>query len=122
MMDDQLQILFEYTKFHIGVYITIGSAIVGALAYDAVNVKSPLGCAGRVGFQLSLLFLLFAGLGGGIIAGNLINFTSFQSFHETPIYWGHEPLFWERLEHWSFWISITIGAISGAWLIPKKTS
>ena len=121
-MDDRLKTLFEYTKFHIGIYITIGTAIVGALAFEAANPDFSLGDPARIGLQVSILFQGLAGLGGGIIAGNLVSFTSFETFHETPIYWGKIPQFWERVEHWSFWASIIIAAVSGAFLVDQISS
>ena len=121
MMDDQLKTLFDYTKFHIGVYITLGSGIAGVLAYEASHTDFSLGCYARWGFRLSLLLLALAGLGGGIIAGNLIDFTTLADFRKAFIYWGKTSVFWERLEHWSIWLAALAAGISGAFLIDNRT-
>lgn len=118
-MDDQLKMLFDYTKFHIGVYISIGTGIVGALAFDQANdIGFALGCA-RTGFQFALFFQVLAGLGGGIICTCLMDYTSYATFNKSNIFLGFSAKSWERFEHGMFWVSILVGAMSGAYLIPR---
>jgi hypothetical protein len=119
-VDEQLKTLFDYTKFHIGIYITIGTALVAALAFDQTNnVHFSLGHCARIGFQIALGLQGLAGLGGGIICTHLIRYTTFKAFSEKQtIGFGLSFCFWEKFEHYSFWLSIAIAAVCGAFLIP----
>ncbi len=36
-VDDQLKLLFDYTKFHIGMYITLVAAIIGVFANNTLK-------------------------------------------------------------------------------------
>lgn len=112
---DQLRLLFDYTKFHIGIYISLGSALIAAAA---TMVSSDSGSfdyykcnIARFEFlSFTVICLFIAGWAGGIIAGNLPKAKSFKNFSEQRIgFWGGELLFynyWAWLEHTAFWLAL----------------
>lgn len=41
MMDDQLKQLYDYTKFHIGMYTTLAGGIIGVFANENLKQAYP---------------------------------------------------------------------------------
>jgi hypothetical protein len=104
---DQLANLMTYTVFHIGVYITLGAAVIAGGAIknlDHWTLKVALGC------------VLVAGVCGGVIAGSIPEARSWSKFSETRI--GPAGLHWFRycvwahVEHYSFWLGVLVPAIT----------
>ena len=62
---EQIKLLFDYTKFHIGLYTTLAGALVAALgssfAEDVISWALGLG----------ILLIALAGLCGGVVASSL---------------------------------------------------
>jgi len=102
---EQLKLLFEYTKFHIGLYTGLGAALIAAM-----GGKDPfLPASFAIPFTITVFFLGVAGLSGGVIASHIPHFDKFVTFSNQPIgFWGWAPLTyngWARLEHLAFWIA-----------------
>src|SRR2546425_1653143 len=68
---DQLELLFEYAKFDIGLYITVGMIFVAALAFEPAVFKFHRGF-----LSLAVGFIGLAGMAAGIIASRCAHFTS----------------------------------------------
>lgn len=111
---DQLKILFEYTKFHIGLYMTLVTALVGVLGFT-----SPDGWQGDPwvfwGLVFTIACLVVAGISGGVIAGNIPHSADFQTFESKKIGpWGlpcWPYAFWANLEHGAFWLGVVTAVV-----------
>ena len=81
MSDERVARLFDYTKFHIGLYMTLGAGLVAVVA-AAADEKSVL--RALVSYPKLLagsVFLMFvAGAAGGVIASSLTQVTTFDDF------------------------------------------
>jgi len=103
---EQLKLLFEYTKFHIGLYATLAAALITLTNTEfgkSLKVVEPL-------VWVAVLFIALAGLAGGVIASSLPWFRNLESFKTTAI--GPFRLrlmlgeYWTYIEHTSFWLGI----------------
>lgn len=122
--DKRLERLFDYTKFHIGVYLTIGGGFVAILS-AAISGK-PEELKGFVGCPLLLflaaIFMGVAGLAGGVVASSATQHLSWRDLWEKPqgpyrMKWltGEN---WAAIEHLSFWLSVVLASLSfltGKW-------
>lgn len=123
-MDDQLKHLYDYTKFHIGMYTTLIAIIVGAFSSSKFLTEymalGPWVLAGLVGYVL-------AGMCGGLIASSIPGFIRYDKFMRQEI----SP--WDllrksltaktftHLEHTFFWFgttSVVIGTVKEV-VLPK---
>jgi general stress protein CsbA len=104
MDDKKLELLLAYTTFHIGVYLTLTTVLIGASILRAVNhplIRWAVGC------------FLVAGASGGIIAANVAergdsSATFFAAGYRLSI-WGVQlfPLhLLTTVEHLAFWTGI----------------
>lgn len=98
----------EYTKFHIGLYITLFGA---ALAY--VKSKDFTHTPTEISFvKWAMVCFVVAGLAGGIIAGNIPYHKTFDDFKVKWI----GPYKWELMpfevcagiEHTVFWVGVLL--------------
>jgi hypothetical protein len=100
-MDKGLELLFDYTKFHIGVYLTLAAAYI--TVWPAV------------------IFIIIAGFAGGVIASSItqtksVSVESFLKEQTGP--WGttwFTGKWWTYIEHTSFWIGIACVVLSFAY-------
>jgi hypothetical protein len=112
---EQVKVLFDYTKFHIGVYTTLITIIVTGLYYLRITQG--------VNFKPNLLFIYgsmvmfgIAGLSGGIIASTLPHHSSIKEFWKERI--GPFRLrimsgeFWTYCEHTAFWLGVVSAVLS----------
>jgi len=110
---EQVKVLFEYTKFHIGLYTGLGSVAVALLSTKLVTVCS-------IPLYLSVLILAIAGFAGGIIASSMPEAETVEKFMECRTGPYNFPLCtgrcWTRIEHAAFWAAVIIGFI--AFLVP----
>ena len=110
---EQLKMLFEYTKFHIGLYTAVATIIATAVASKNIpfTFRQPLLLA-------SIASLCLAGFAGGIIASSIPHFPNLKEFWGTEI--GPFRLkvfkaeFWTYIEHTAFWLSIMLAVASVA--------
>jgi hypothetical protein len=108
---DKVKTLFDYTKFHIGIYITLGGTLVAAIGTKVINFWVPI-------LWGSIIALAVAGFAGGVIASSLPWCNSLREFEKTKTGpWGWEKtlaygLTWTRIEHTAFWVAIGAALIS----------
>ncbi len=111
--DRRLDRLLDYTKFHIGIYLSIGGGLVGLIGY-ASNDESRGFLNQFIGSRVALLVALFlmicSGLAGGIIASCCTQFHTFEDVwnrrqgpYKCKIFKGET---WASIEHFSFWLSL----------------
>lgn len=117
--DPRLERLYDYTKFHIGIYITAAGVMLTIASSD--QMREALGLSGYpVPFLMAILAMALAGMCGGIIATNCITSSSFDEVWERRIGpWDRKLLtgrYWARAEHGAFWLSAIL--IASAVLHP----
>lgn len=125
--------LFEYTKFHIGAYLTLAAAFIAA-ANIKVRIPSgpPSNSPGAVAALEAVLEVnpalavatvicfVVAGIAGGVIASSISQQSGGNSdaFLKSPIGpWNVKFLrmkgyWWTYLEHTSFWIGLGAAALA----------
>src|SRR5947209_23257 len=99
---DQLKNLLDYTKFHIGLYATVVAAAITSLHMGESAQLNPL--------RAAIVCFLVAGAAGGIIAGSICNYSTWEAFTKAGL--GPSSFsclqklrygFWANLEHGAFW-------------------
>lgn len=118
--DKQLERLYDYTKFHIAIYLSAGGGIAGLVSAAAEGASkqtyfgSLIGC--RWALALSFCFMVLAGIAGAVVATSTIESTSYKDFRDekqgaygcTPMRGRH----WVHAEHFFFWLSLLSLAVS----------
>jgi hypothetical protein len=133
--DKRLERLYDYTKFHIGIYLSFAgglAALIGSLANDKAAaffvalVGSPL----LVG--IALLLMMAAGACAGIVASSIAESRTFTEFSDAPqgpswLRRGPTGRTWVALEHGFFWgslifilASILVSGQTARWLVSWK--
>jgi hypothetical protein len=118
---EKVKLLFEYTKFHIGLYTTLGTVFVGAVNFlkKSDNFLAVPFCSGYLWTAVALLAL--AGFSGGIIASTLPHHNTVGSFWVTPVGPFRTQLmagqYWTYVEHTAFWASLVAAVL--AFLLPR---
>jgi hypothetical protein len=109
---EQLKLLFDYTKFHIGLYTTVATIFGGLVAAsDKVPFKfHPTLLLSAVGF------ICIAGIAGGTIASSIPGYSSYKEFWNAPIapfkFKGMKAEYWTYVEHGAFWIAVVLALAS----------
>jgi hypothetical protein len=120
-----LEQLYDYTKFHIQAYLTLGASYVavanlkvGGSTGDLVVKLDPWWAT------LATIFFMIAGLAGGVIVSSITQFSaggSSQEFLKLPIgplwFKSCPGLVWTYIEHSAFWIGLFAAAVSVA--VPR---
>ena len=103
---DQLGNLMAYTVFHIGVYIALGTAVIGGGAIT--HIDHPV-------LRFSLLCMLVAGFCGGVIASWIPEYKAWNEFVDAKIgVWWARWFCYKQLaitEHAVFWAGVLAPAI-----------
>lgn len=114
--DKRLERLFEYTKWHIGIYLSVGGGLVGLLGSRDGNefLKRVITQPALMGAALGAMAL--AGMAGGILASAATRSHSFVEVwdHVLEVY-GVPTLkgrIWAGIEHSAFWLSLLLFALS----------
>jgi hypothetical protein len=117
---EQLKLLFDYTKFHIGLYTTVATIFGGLVAAgDKIPFKfnTPLLLA-------SVVCICVAGIAGGTIASSIPGYSSYKEFWSKPIApfpfskWMKTDNKWMRAENWTyvehiaFWLAVVLAVVS----------
>jgi hypothetical protein len=116
MDDKRLDRQQSYHRFHLGVYITLCTAITGA---SAVVAKQMISIPGGPGMLLLILFFLILSAGcGGMVAAKIPEAKDYDLFLRerigfsfplsAKIYLAAKPKTWEAFEHLFFWIAVLI--------------
>ena len=113
--DKQLARLYDYTKFHIGIYLSSAGAIAALLGTEKTDLfLSELVAPNKTAFYFALFFMTLAGMCGGMVASSTIECASFTGFwnekHGPQVFprlvmYGRK---WAMLEHAFFWVSLLI--------------
>jgi hypothetical protein len=114
----RLERLFDYTKFHIGIYLSSGGALVTLIGVAADKDKTFV--AHLVGSPLCLAISLFlmaiAGMAGGVIASSCTECNTYEEVWEEkqgPFGWSwFTGRIWARIEHAAFWFSALFFSVS----------
>lgn len=106
----QLQLLFDYTKFHIGLYAGV---IAGLLAL--AKLGGPMSPPVVLVLGFAVLCVVAAGASGGIVASNIPEHDLEKYYPEKEVgFFGWEctkrkAKDWCRTEHFFFWLAIVTG-------------
>ena len=111
--DKRLDRLLDYTKFHIGIYLSIGGGLV-ALIGSASKADEHAFLGKFIGshwaLAVALALMLLSGLAGGIIASCCTQFHTFEDVwnekhgpHKLKLLKGQT---WAVIEHSTFWLSL----------------
>jgi hypothetical protein len=106
----QIKLLFEYTKFHIGLYATLIAALMGLMKFGAQRVPTNL----IPYLKFTLICFVIAGAAGGVIASTI-------SVDYCPLV-RNEPIgpfgtcllryrWWALIEHLAFWVGILASVV-----------
>jgi hypothetical protein len=111
---EQLKLLFDYTKFHIGLYTTLAAALVATLGSNSAKNWE----VNRWLIAAAVVCIAFAGVFGGIVAASLPALTKSDNL------WGEktgpygikrvEVRTWTYLEHSAFWLAIILVLVAFA--------
>ena len=125
-MDDQLKTLFDYTKWHIGLYTGLVTALIAVLQLygEALTVVTKLS------LFFSLLCILAAGGAGGIVGSSIPFYRQFDVFMRSKLSprnsWEeinktvdpkatdtvrYSGKWWTHFEHTAFWLGIGIAVL-----------
>ena len=111
-MDERLKQLMDYTKFHIGMYVTLVSVLVGFISKDYTTLVST---SFHYWLLVTICLLVVSGMAGGLIASSIPDHVSYDIFISTRLGpWGAG---WIRarecthLEHTTFWLAAVNGVV-----------
>ena len=118
--DGRLDRLFNYTKFHIGIYLSIGGGIAALFgsAEHVEGLKKVIGSPSAL--LIGLVCMAIAGFAGGIIASSTTQHRLFENLWDHPTgpfraEWMTGE-WWAFIEHAAFWaglIAIVVAVMSG---------
>jgi hypothetical protein len=112
-MEEQLKVLMEYTKFHIGLYTTLCTLLIGIIGLGALSGRSV---AFLPYLLATLICFAIAGAFGGLVGSSLPNYTKWADFEAARL----GPWFLPNLiparwaasaEHTAFWVGTVIALV-----------
>ncbi|GCL62584.1 hypothetical protein AQPW35_16650 [Rubrivivax pictus] len=114
--DKRLERLYDYTKFHIGIYLSAAAGLATLLGSEKAGwfVSALITENNRVPLYLALAFMVMAGMCGGVVASSTIEHKNFGDFWEKAQGPQSIPFLqakgktWAMLEHAFFWVSLLI--------------
>ena len=111
----QLERVFDYTKFHIGLYTTLATIMIAAMS-EKVAIFGP--CT-RPMMSIPIAAIVVAGVAGGVITRNTLEFRNYDEFSSARVSpfarTSSKPSLaklrlsfraWSNVEHKSFWVAI----------------
>ena len=112
----RLERLCDYTKFQIGIYLSIGGAIVALLGSEKASWLVQYFGGTRDVRLFPLLFVVIAGFAGGVIASGPTSCETFDEFWKKPqgpiAFKRFCRIHWTYVEHVSFWINLGLVAFA----------
>ncbi len=117
---EQLKLLFDYSKFDIGLYTTVAIIFAAAIAFQPAVFKFHRGF-----LSLAVVFICLAGMAAGIIASRCAHFTSWSELWRAkigPFRWSClKGESWAYVQHTCFGIALAAAVLSvlignGKWL------
>jgi hypothetical protein len=115
---EQLKTLYDYTKFHIGLYGTLLAGFVGVSGFAAGHFSRT----SLFGLKLATFLLLIAAMSGGVVASSIVDVyrnygvwkqdVGLEKFWSTPLGpfkqgWMTAKTWW-CIEHTAFWVAVLI--------------
>ena len=114
MADPRLENLMTYTVFHLGVYLSLFTALIGAGILASLDHWL---------LRLSVACFVIAGVAGAVIGSNIPEFTTAEAFFSAKFGpWGLKFMtynVWATIEHGAFWIGFGLLAIPFLFCGPK---
>ena len=106
---EQLKQLMDYTKFHIGMYATLCTALIAILGLDMIK---PAAANFRPYLFATMVCFAVAGMFGGLVGSGLPYYKTFEEFSNAYLGpWRLKliPALWcTHLEHTAFWLGIIV--------------
>jgi hypothetical protein len=110
MEDSRLGNLLSYTTFHVGIYISLVTAFIGAGIFGKLDhpvLHWAVGC------------FLVAGMCGGVVASNITAHRNMDEFsaaeHGSWLFKRIRYNYWTFIEHLAFWLGILPVAFLFIW-------
>ena len=118
---EQVKLLFDYTKFHIGLYTTVTAAYIAVMASD--YGKRVFFVPDRRLVWSAVVMFLVAGFAGGIIASSCPHYPRLDALMAAKIApftdrRGFTGRTWTYIEHTAFWVGIILAILSFACAQP----
>jgi hypothetical protein len=119
---DQLQLLMTYTTFHIGLYVSLVTALLSFLTFSPKSIRRDL----YPYMVLTLVCFVIAGAFGGLIASEIPRHSTYDSFRKelTPYVlegiWGMTFETVSAIEHTFFWAGIISAVFGIVWHSREK--
>jgi hypothetical protein len=113
----KLEILYDYTKFHIGLYLILTSAYI-TLATSKIGRKDALPILQPALVWIAVAFFMVAGIAGGVVASSVSQSrsNSAEDFLNEKIGPWSTALFpariWVYVEHTAFWLGLICAVLS----------
>ncbi len=108
---DQLKLLFDYSKFQIGLYTTVAIIFAAAIAFQPVMFKLHRGFLG-----VAVILICLAGMAAGIIASRCAHFTSWSALWTAkigPFRWNClQAEYWTYVQHACFGLALAAAVLS----------
>lgn len=119
--DKRLERLYDYTKFHIGIYLSAAAGVATLIGSEHAQWV----LAGLIGnkslLYVAFLFIVLAGMCGGMVATSVIEKKTFDEFWTSE----HRPRTlcflkgtgenWVHREHGFFWASLLALVVAVVW-------
>lgn len=120
MEDKRLGRLYDYTKFHIGIYLSAagGLAALISTAAESVGKQTYFGTfVGKPGaLAAAFALMVLAGVAGAVVATSTIESSTYKTFLASKQgAYGIKPFSgktWVTIEHACFWLSLLSLGIS----------
>jgi hypothetical protein len=113
----KLELLYDYTKFHIGLYLVFASAYI-TLATSKIGRKDALPILQPNFVWIAVVCFIVAGIAAGVIASSITQSksNSAEDFLREKIGpWSIRFLparFWVYIEHSAFWLGLICAVLS----------
>jgi hypothetical protein len=128
--DKRLERLYDYTKFHIGIYLSAAAGISTLLGSEKTSwfLAALITQNNKIPLYFALGFMILAGMCGGVVASSTIEHKEFKDFWDEPQGPQSIPLLrangssWAAWEHFFFWVSLLLLSLSVAWGFAEVSS
>ena len=131
---ERIKLVYDYTKFHVGLYATLLTAILAIFTFGFGEVQSAslfvFGVEVRVAVALLAIAALFgiAGIAGAVVASSIVydpnwyglfdvsgtrDFDHKWTAYRVPIW------IWAKAEHWVFWLAMGVTIVGVVTAVPR---
>jgi len=101
---EQLKLLYDYTKFHIGLYGTLIAGLIGILKFGGDFSTTTL-----IAFKVVVFLLLVAAMSGGVVASGVVDvyqdYKTWNTESGLETFWTTQigPFKWLRMKVKCWW-------------------